>query len=175
MGHQLWHTCKMQRAHLELRIGVEVYIFPFERDWCDTIHILQDCPNYHTMPGQKALISPTEPEPLRGEYKEFFAPFLISIGGKPRGANPHSCKRCIVWEIVMEQTRKIWHNLLTLHPVPENIWTTRITLGSLLSVLMWPCDLHIPGCAGSQLQHLPSTLPDGCWSCHSAVKFEFRA
>lgn len=60
-------------------------------------------------------------EPPRGGYKELLAPVLISMGAKPRGAKPRGAnsrmwKRCVVWELAMEQTRKIGHNLMTLHP-----------------------------------------------------------
>lgn len=90
---------------------------------------------------------------------------------KKKGANSHMQKRCVI-----QETRKTKHNLVSLHPVPERIWTARpTTLGLLLSSLMWPCASCVPGCAGSQLQHLPSTLPDGCWLCRSDGKLELRA
>lgn len=39
---------------------------------------------------------------------------------------------------VIKEKRKTKHNLVTLHPVPESIWTGRPTLGLLLSSLMSP-------------------------------------
>lgn len=60
------------RAWLELSTGVQVYILPLDRDWYVT-DILQDCPNYYTTLGQKALTSPT----VCG-YEELLAPVLIS-------------------------------------------------------------------------------------------------
>lgn len=146
-------------------MGVQVYILPLDRDWCVT-DILQDWPNYYTTLEQKASTSPT----VCG-YEELLVPVLISREKKKKGANSHMQKRCVI-----QETRKTKHNLVSLHPVPERIWTARpTTLGLLLSSLMWPCASCVPGCAGSQLQHLPSTLPDGCWLCCSAGKLELRA
>lgn len=45
-----------------------------------------------------------------------------------------------MWKIcVIQETRKTKHNLVSLHPVSERIWTARPTLDLLLPSLMWPC------------------------------------
>lgn len=70
-------------------------------------------------------------------------------------------EKTLMWKRrVIQETRKTKHNLLTLHLVPESIWTARPTLGLLLSSLMWPCASCVPGCTGAQLQHHPH-YPDG--------------
>lgn len=117
------------RAWLELSTGVQVYILPLDRDWYVT-DILQDCPNYYTTLGQKALTSPT----VCG-YEELLAPVLISREKKKtREVNSYMWKICVI-----QETRKTKHNLVSLHPVSERIWTARPTLDLLLPSLMWPC------------------------------------
>lgn len=53
---------------------------------------------------------------------------------KTREVNSYMWKICVI-----QETRKTKHNLVSLHPVSERIWTARPTLDLLLPSLMWPC------------------------------------
>lgn len=158
-GHQLWRTCEMQRARLRVSKELEFWMSPPERDWWDTTCLSRGCLTVMPRSGRKH----GQPLPLNLHLcvvnTESRWLVLISKGAKL----PYLGKTCCLGDRHgTKRERGLNLLLLPMLSTPcQSAWTAWPTLGLLLCALAWPCASCVPGCAGSQLQHL--TTRDSLW------------